>query len=395
MGYFQIIRVDGSSKRYSSMIQMLQNIDREDLETLWKLVKAKHGLTRPEDGYDRNLHIFMLVEKRYPLTTATITEMLNKKLQADHWNEMCYQLLKLMTKHLKNPGKMNTIVLLLHLIRRREEEGINHLKQDQDIWGGPVFIGDKKSRYSAGGPGEICGGKEEDVGLDEFGEGGKGVISKIGEFGGDLGSELFGDRGEFKNRVMSDFCKKKGIKGEFSVARTPQQNGVAERRNKTLIEVARTITRKVEESLHIRFLKDKPIIAGDGPKWLFDIDVLTKSMNYVPVVAGTHSNDFAGTKESISAGHSRKETGSSQDYILMPLWKDGSLFDSSSKNASNDESQPSSDAGKKDDEGVNKESGIDDQEKPKNSIQDVNSAGPSTNTASTDVVGSRLTLHNI
>ncbi|GJU13140.1 hypothetical protein Tco_1135536 [Tanacetum coccineum] len=39
MGYFQIIRADGSSKRYSSMIQMLQNINREDLETLWKLVK--------------------------------------------------------------------------------------------------------------------------------------------------------------------------------------------------------------------------------------------------------------------------------------------------------------------------------------------------------------------
>ncbi|GJS50439.1 hypothetical protein Tco_0623801 [Tanacetum coccineum] len=42
---------------------------------------------------------------------------------------------------------------------------------------------------------EIYGGKEEDVGLDELGEGGKGVVSKIGEFGGDLGSELFGDRG--------------------------------------------------------------------------------------------------------------------------------------------------------------------------------------------------------
>ncbi|GKC63749.1 putative ribonuclease H-like domain-containing protein, partial [Tanacetum coccineum] len=129
-------------------------------------------------------------------------------------------------------------------------------------------------------------------------------------------------------------------------------------------------TRKVEENLHIRFLEDKPIIAGDGPKWLFDIDVLTKSMNYVPV-AGTNSNDFIGTKDSIGAGHSSKETGSSQDYILMPLWKDGSLFYSSSKNASNDEPQPSSDARKKDDEGVNKESGIDDQERPKNSTQNV------------------------
>ncbi|GJS07849.1 putative ribonuclease H-like domain-containing protein [Tanacetum coccineum] len=125
---------------------VLKSFDREDLETLWKLVKAKHGYTRPEKGFERvlwgdlktmfehhredavwrnlrenkvlvwklfescgvhfvrfqNLHVFMLVEKRYPLTPATITDMLNKKLQADHWNEMCYQLLKLITKQLKN-----------------------------------------------------------------------------------------------------------------------------------------------------------------------------------------------------------------------------------------------------------------------------------------------------
>ncbi|GJU17921.1 putative ribonuclease H-like domain-containing protein [Tanacetum coccineum] len=46
---------------------------------------------------------------------------------------------------------------------------------------------------------------------------------------------------EFKNRVMNQFCEMKGIKREFSVARTPQQNGVAERKNKTLIEAARTM----------------------------------------------------------------------------------------------------------------------------------------------------------
>nr|GEX15800.1 hypothetical protein [Tanacetum cinerariifolium] len=38
-------------------------------------------------------------------------------------------------------------------------------------------------------------------------------------------------------------------------------------------------TRKVEENSHIRFLEDKPSIVGNGPKWLFDIDVQTKSMN--------------------------------------------------------------------------------------------------------------------
>ncbi|GJV68568.1 ribonuclease H-like domain-containing protein [Tanacetum coccineum] len=46
---------------------------------------------------------------------------------------------------------------------------------------------------------------------------------------------------EFKNRVMNQFCEMKGIKREFSVARTPQQNGVAERKNKTLIEAVRTM----------------------------------------------------------------------------------------------------------------------------------------------------------
>ncbi|GKA03445.1 hypothetical protein Tco_0676226 [Tanacetum coccineum] len=55
MGYFQIIRAYGSSKRYSSMIKMLQNIDSEDLKTLWKLVKAKHGLTSPNEAYERVL----------------------------------------------------------------------------------------------------------------------------------------------------------------------------------------------------------------------------------------------------------------------------------------------------------------------------------------------------
>ncbi|GKF10654.1 putative ribonuclease H-like domain-containing protein, partial [Tanacetum coccineum] len=36
-------------------------------------------------------------------------------------------------------------------------------------------------------------------------------------------------------KVMDDFCREKGIKREYSVARTPQQNGVDERRNRTLI----------------------------------------------------------------------------------------------------------------------------------------------------------------
>ncbi|GJR96315.1 putative ribonuclease H-like domain-containing protein [Tanacetum coccineum] len=43
------------------------------------------------------------------------------------------------------------------------------------------------------------------------------------------------------SREMDEFCGQKGIKREYSVARTPQQNGVAERKNRTLIEAARTM----------------------------------------------------------------------------------------------------------------------------------------------------------
>ncbi|GJR67199.1 retrovirus-related pol polyprotein from transposon TNT 1-94 [Tanacetum coccineum] len=53
--YYQIIRADGSSKMHLAFSHMLKSFDREDLETLWKLVKAKHGSTRPEEGFERVL----------------------------------------------------------------------------------------------------------------------------------------------------------------------------------------------------------------------------------------------------------------------------------------------------------------------------------------------------
>ncbi|GKB65205.1 hypothetical protein Tco_0921391, partial [Tanacetum coccineum] len=53
--YYQIIRADGSLKMYLVFSHMLKSFDMEDLETLWKLVKAKHGSTRPEEGYERVL----------------------------------------------------------------------------------------------------------------------------------------------------------------------------------------------------------------------------------------------------------------------------------------------------------------------------------------------------
>ncbi|GJS67737.1 hypothetical protein Tco_0682302 [Tanacetum coccineum] len=118
----------------------------KDLETLYKLVKAKYKSTRPVEDLDlvlwndlktmfephvedrvwrnqqdykvlswklydscgvhflrmQHVQVYMLVEKRYPLTPPAITNMMNKKLQVDYFSEMAYQLLKLLTKQLKN-----------------------------------------------------------------------------------------------------------------------------------------------------------------------------------------------------------------------------------------------------------------------------------------------------
>nr|GEV90369.1 hypothetical protein [Tanacetum cinerariifolium] len=163
-----------------------------------------------------------------------------------------------------------------------------------------------------------------------------------------------GNETEFKNREMNQFCEMKGIMRQFSVARTPQQNGVVERRNMTLIEAARTMltdskltttfwpeavntacyvpfvspvtilntkdhlgkfdgkvdegffigyslnnkafrvfnsrTWIVEGNLHIRFSENTPNVVGSRTNWLFDIDALTRTMNYEPIVAEKEMN---------------------------------------------------------------------------------------------------------
>nr|GEZ44600.1 putative ribonuclease H-like domain-containing protein [Tanacetum cinerariifolium] len=139
---------------------------------------------------------------------------------------------------------------------------------------------------------------------------------------------------------MNQFCEMKGIKREFSVARNPQQNGVAKRKNRTLIEVARTVladsklpttfwaeavntacyvhnrvlvTKPHNKTPYELFLGRKSALSfirpcgchvtilniidhlGSRPNWLFDIDALTKSMNYKPVVAENQFNGSAAT----------------------------------------------------------------------------------------------------
>nr|GEW40723.1 hypothetical protein [Tanacetum cinerariifolium] len=185
---------------------------------------------------------------------------------------------------------------------------------------------------------------------------------------------------KFKNNDLNQFCRMKGIKNEFSVPRTPQQNGIAERKNKTLIEAARTMltdsllpipfcigfmrpfgcpvtilntldslgkfdgkvdegflvgysvsskvfrvfnsrTQIVQETLHVNFLENKPNVPGSGPTWLFDIDSLTKTMNYQPVTTGNQTNPSAGFQDKFDAEKAREEID--QQYVLFSVWSFG------------------------------------------------------------------------
>ncbi|GJR21556.1 retrovirus-related pol polyprotein from transposon TNT 1-94 [Tanacetum coccineum] len=218
---------------------------------------------------------------------------------------------------------------------------------------------------------------------------------------------------------------KLGIKREFSVARTPQQNRVAKRKNRTLIKAARTMladsklpttfwakvvntacyvqnrvlvikphnktpyelflgkfdgkanegfflgystnskafrvlnsrTSIIEENLHVQFSENTPNIARSGPNWLFNIDALTNSMNYKPVVVRNQSNGNAGTKACDNAGKARVETVPSKDYILLPLWTKDPPFSSISKDSPDAGFKPSEEEDKKDAENPGNESG--------------------------------------
>ncbi|GJS92905.1 ribonuclease H-like domain-containing protein [Tanacetum coccineum] len=91
--------------------------------------------------------------------------------------------------------------------------------------------------------------------------------------------------------------------------------------NSKAFRVFNTKTRKVEENLHITFLENKPNVAGSGPDWLFDIDLLTNSINYKPVTTGNQTNRNACIKDNVDAkpanyglkeyGLKRKEGGAS------------------------------------------------------------------------------------
>ncbi|GJV51362.1 putative ribonuclease H-like domain-containing protein [Tanacetum coccineum] len=131
-------------------------------------------------------------------------------------------------------------------------------------------------------------------------------------------------------------------------------------------------TRRVEENLHIGFLENKPMIKGNGPKWLFDIDFLTQSMNYVTVAAGTISNESTSTQEELNV--------------------DASYFDSPSKDG---EPKSAADDQKQVEGGPDNENDEKDKSDDDSSPKEVNAARQHVNTASPEVNTGRFKLNTV
>nr|GEV37183.1 hypothetical protein [Tanacetum cinerariifolium] len=81
-------------------------------------------------------------------------------------------------------------------------------------------------------------------------------------------------------------------------------------------------TRIIQETLHVNYLENKPNVVGTGPTWLFDIDSLTRTMNYQPVHAENQTNSGAGFQDDFDAEKAREEVDKS--YMLFPVWSTGS-----------------------------------------------------------------------
>nr|GEX46495.1 hypothetical protein [Tanacetum cinerariifolium] len=120
-------------------------------------------------------------------------------------------------------------------------------------------------------------------------------------------------------------------------------------------------------------------------------------MNYEPIIIGTHSNGFAGTKERNNAGQAGKETEPAKDYILLPLWTVNPPFSQDSKSSQDIRFKPSNDDRKKVDEDPRKESEYKDQEKENNvnNTNNVNTVSLTVNAAGTNGVNLLVNFHLI
>nr|GEV75858.1 hypothetical protein [Tanacetum cinerariifolium] len=160
--------------------------------------------------------------------------------------------------------------------------------------------------------------------------------------------------------------------------------------NSKAFKIFNSRTRKVKENMHIKFLENKSNVARGGPKWLFGIDSLTKSMNYEPVTIGNQTNDDVCIEINVNAGKARQEKASDHEFILLPFMNSNSPLSSSTQSS---DDKDTNEVPGKGDKGVSERSAIDDQKRTDSSTQDVNTVGPSINTANININTGSLNIN--
>ncbi|GJY00576.1 hypothetical protein Tco_0357594 [Tanacetum coccineum] len=111
-GVYQIVREDGTDIVYINFGAMLKSISRDDLTELYRIVMNRYGMDGPEDKLEKgfwkclrimvhclnleSLDVYMLSERKYPLSAEVCQTMLKMKLLDGKMNEDCYRLLKMM-----------------------------------------------------------------------------------------------------------------------------------------------------------------------------------------------------------------------------------------------------------------------------------------------------------
>nr|GEU42043.1 putative ribonuclease H-like domain-containing protein [Tanacetum cinerariifolium] len=184
---------------------------------------------------------------------------------------------------------------------------------------------------------------------------------------------------EFKNHDLNKFCEIKGIKWEFSVPRTLQQNGIAERKNKTLIEVARTMLTnsllpipfwaentkywfyetfgclvtilntldslgkfngKVDEGFLVGYsVSSKAFRVFNSRARIVQETLHVHFLENTPNITGNQSNPSAGVQEQFDAKKAGEEI--EQQYVLFSVWFSGSINPQNTDgNAAFDEKEP-------------------------------------------------------
>ncbi|GJW45581.1 putative ribonuclease H-like domain-containing protein [Tanacetum coccineum] len=176
---------------------------------------------------------------------------------------------------------------------------MSHSNAVMGIWGSaeqPLKNMVDRGIFDSGCSGHMTGNKDQ---LEDFEEFNGGSVT----FGGSKG--YISGKGKIRVDTLS-------VLGKFD-RKSDEGFLVGYSLNSKAYRVYNLVTKRVEVNLHVNFLEEKPNVKGVGYRWMFDIDYLTDSMNYIPVSLENQANNAGISEETNSAGTSQTQESSASE----------------------------------------------------------------------------------